>query len=68
MDGKPVEKSALGLPRTPASQVSVTTCWSGGSLANAFGKLQGLAGSAQPSSMDVLCGSPANTVRRHSHW
>ena len=31
-----------GLPRRPASQVPVTTCWSGGSLASAFGRAAGI--------------------------
>src|SRR5262249_23497249 len=46
-----VNKPGLA-PRTPASAVVVTTWRSGGSPANAFGSLQGLFGSAQPSSID----------------
>ena len=38
---------------TPASKVLVTTCFSGGSLTSAFGRLHGSLGSAQPSSIAV---------------
>src|ERR1700744_2574504 len=39
--------------RRPASKVLVTTCFRGGSLTSALGKLHGSSGLAQPSSIAV---------------
>jgi len=51
-----------GLPRNPISQVSVMTCWSGGSDERELGGLQGAFGSAQPSSMEVRARLPCENL------